>query len=104
MQLGLTPLNGTTSPHLEVLIIYRSRLNTLDVCNPHSADTIPAGAGAAAAAKQVWYRFVMQLGLYPLNGTTSSQHMRDDLQVEQWQQSLSEHEMRDIGRVIGEQL
>jgi hypothetical protein len=31
--------------------------------------------------------------------------MRDDLQVEQWQQQpLSEQEMRDIGRVIGEQL
>lgn len=46
----------------------------------------------------------MQLGLTPLNGTSSQQHMRDDLAVVDWQQPLSEQEMRDIGKVIGEEL
>lgn len=46
----------------------------------------------------------MQLGINPLNGTTSAQHMTDDLKVEHWQHPLSEQEMKDIGRVIGEEL
>jgi hypothetical protein len=46
----------------------------------------------------------MQLGITPLNGTTSQQHMADDLKVEHWQQPLTDQEMKDIGRVIGEQL
>jgi diketogulonate reductase-like aldo/keto reductase len=59
-------------------------------------------AAAAAAAMQVWYRYVMQLGLVPLNGTTSKQHMAQDLGVQGWAQPLTAQEMRDIGRVIGE--
>lgn len=31
---------------------------------------------------QTWYKFVMQLGGMPLSGTTSDQHMRDDVQIE----------------------
>jgi diketogulonate reductase-like aldo/keto reductase len=55
-------------------------------------------------ALQVWYRFVIQLGCVPLNGTSSSQHAAADLSVLSWQgdQSLSQQEMRDIGRLIGE--
>jgi diketogulonate reductase-like aldo/keto reductase len=53
---------------------------------------------------QVWYRFVMQLGVVPLNGTSSSSHMASDLQVQQWSQPLSDAEMKDIGATIGEQL
>lgn len=55
---------------------------------------------------QVWYRFVMQLGCVPLNGTTSKQHMEADLAVVGWQGDLelSNQEMRDIGRLIGEKL
>lgn len=47
---------------------------------------------------------MMQRGITPLNGTTSQQHMAADLQVEAWAQPLSEAEMRDIGRVIGEEV
>lgn len=53
--------------------------------------------------EQVWYRFVMQLGITPLNGSTTLAHVRDDLRVLDWQQPLSDQEMRDIGALIGEQ-
>lgn len=46
----------------------------------------------------------MQLGIVPLNGTTSPQHMADDLQVQQWEQPLSVQEMKDIGGTIGEEI
>jgi diketogulonate reductase-like aldo/keto reductase len=32
----------------------------------------------------VVFRFAMQIGMLPLTGTTSEQHMKDDLQAEQW--------------------
>ena len=32
--------------------------------------------------QQVIFRFAMQIGMLPLTGTTSEQHMKDDLQVE----------------------
>jgi diketogulonate reductase-like aldo/keto reductase len=55
---------------------------------------------------QVWYRFVIQLGCVPLNGTSSRHHAQADLAVLSWQgeQQLSQQEMKDIGRLIGEQL
>jgi diketogulonate reductase-like aldo/keto reductase len=55
---------------------------------------------------QVWYRFVIQLGCVPLNGTSSAQHARADLAVLAWEgdRALNQQEMRDIGRLIGEQL
>lgn len=45
---------------------------------------------------------MLQLGITPLNGTTNGSHMADDLAVLDWQQPLSEAEMREIGGVIGE--
>lgn len=53
---------------------------------------------------QVWYRFVMQLGITSLNGTTSAQHMADDLAVLHWAAPLSSDEMRSVGALIGEPL
>jgi diketogulonate reductase-like aldo/keto reductase len=32
---------------------------------------------------QVIFRFAMQIGMLPLTGTTSTQHMREDLQSDQ---------------------
>ncbi|MCZ6625389.1 MAG: aldo/keto reductase, partial [Deltaproteobacteria bacterium] len=32
--------------------------------------------------QQVIFRFAMQIGMLPLTGTTSEQHMKDDIQVE----------------------
>jgi diketogulonate reductase-like aldo/keto reductase len=34
------------------------------------------------APAQVIFRFAMQIGMLPLTGTTSRQHMEEDLQVE----------------------
>ncbi len=44
------------------------------------------GTGAA----QVIFRFAMQVGMLPLTGTTSAQHMKDDLQAEQLELSASD--------------
>jgi diketogulonate reductase-like aldo/keto reductase len=43
------------------------------------AIAIRLGTGPA----QVVFRFAMQIGMLPLTGTTSEQHMKDDLQAEQ---------------------
>ena len=51
------------------------------------------GAGIA----QVIFRFAMQSGMLPLTGTTSEQHMKEDLQAEQF--TLSTEELRRIETV-----
>jgi diketogulonate reductase-like aldo/keto reductase len=43
---------------------------------------------------QVIFRFAMQIGMLPLTGTTSQQHMKEDLQAEQL--SLSSEEIQRI--------
>ncbi|HEX7230757.1 MAG TPA: aldo/keto reductase [Candidatus Binatia bacterium] len=48
------------------------------------------GAGIA----QVIFRFAMQIGMLPLTGTTSEQHMKEDLQAEQF--TLSTEELQRI--------
>jgi diketogulonate reductase-like aldo/keto reductase len=48
------------------------------------------GAGIA----QVIFRFAMQIGMLPLTGTTSAQHMKEDLQAEQF--TLSTEEIQRI--------
>jgi len=40
--------------------------------------------------EQVIFRFAMQLGIIPLTGTNSEQHMKEDLQVERLKLSLDE--------------
>ena len=47
-----------------------------------------------ATAAQIIFRFAMQIGMLPLTGTTSQQHMREDLQAEQF--TLSEEEVQRI--------
>ena len=37
----------------------------------------------SAGPAQIIFRFAMQIGMLPLTGTTSQQHMKDDLQAEQ---------------------
>ncbi len=44
------------------------------------------GAGPA----QIIFRFAMQIGMLPLTGTTSQQHMKEDLQAEQFALSTEE--------------
>ena len=48
------------------------------------------GAGLA----QVIFRFAMQIGMLPLTGTTSEQHMKEDLAAEQF--LLTEDEVQRI--------
>jgi diketogulonate reductase-like aldo/keto reductase len=43
--------------------------------------TIAKRLGASSA--QIIFRFAMQIGMLPLTGTTSQQHMKEDLQAEQ---------------------
>ena len=54
--------------------------------------TIAKRLGAGPA--QVIFRFAMQIGMLPLTGTTSQQHMKEDLQAEQL--SLSNEEIQRI--------
>lgn len=52
------------------------------------------GTGTA----QVIFRFAMQVGMLPLTGTTSAQHMKDDLKAEQLELSVAD--LRQV-EVIG---
>ena len=54
--------------------------------------TIARRLGASTA--QVIFRFAMQIGMLPLTGTTSQQHMKEDLQAEQL--ALSTEEIQRI--------
>lgn len=47
-----------------------------------------------ASSAQVIFRFAMQIGMLPLTGTTSQQHMKEDLQAEQF--ALSTEEIQRI--------
>lgn len=47
-----------------------------------------------ASLAQVVFRFAIQVGMLPLTGTTSQQHMKDDLQAEQF--TLTAEDMRLI--------
>ena len=53
---------------------------------------IAARLGAGVA--QLVFRFAMQIGMLPLTGTTSAQHMKEDLQAERLE--LSAEELRQI--------
>ena len=48
----------------------------------------------SATPAQVIFRFAMQIGMLPLTGTTSEQHMKEDLQAEQF--TLSTEEIQRI--------
>src|SRR5207237_10134303 len=52
--------------------------------------TIAKRLGAGTA--QIIFRFAMQIGMLPLTGTTSQQHMKEDLQAEQLALSTEEIE------------
>ena len=47
-----------------------------------------------ATSAQIIFRFAMQIGMLPLTGTTSEQHMKEDLQAEQFE--LSKEEVQGI--------
>jgi diketogulonate reductase-like aldo/keto reductase len=47
-----------------------------------------------ATSAQIIFRFAMHVGMLPLTGTTSQQHMKEDLQAEQF--ALSSEELQQI--------
>lgn len=47
---------------------------------------------------QIWYRFLTQLGIVPLNGTTATQHMEEDLSIFDFE--LSDSEIAAIAELI----
>lgn len=66
-----------------------------DVLADPEVRTIAKRLGTAPA--QIIFRFAMQIGMLPLTGTTSQQHMKEDLQAEQF--SLSTEELQRIATV-----
>ena len=47
---------------------------------------------------QIWYRFLTQIGITPLNGTTSTEHMKEDLSIFNFE--LSEVEVERIYQLL----
>lgn len=47
----------------------------------HHPEVVSIGRRLGVHAEQVIFRFAMQVGMVPLTGTTSQQHMKEDLQV-----------------------
>jgi len=66
-----------------------------DVLADPEVRTIAKRLGTTPA--QIIFRFAMQIGMLPLTGTTSQQHMKEDLQAEQF--SLSTEELQRIETV-----
>ena len=71
--------------------------------NPDLLASAPLLGAAKVLGKtpaQVLFRFLIQRGAAPLTGTTSTTHMREDLDVMTWE--LDDKTVRAIGDVIGE--
>ena len=49
---------------------------------------------------QIFYRYLTQVGILPLIGTTSSTHMREDLEILTFE--MLEEECASVGRLIGD--
>lgn len=48
--------------------------------------------------EQIFYRFLTQIGITPLNGTTSTKHMTEDLQIYNFE--LEENEVETINKLL----
>ena len=62
-------------------------------------DVMSIAARLGVHPEQVIFRFAMQLGMTPLTGTTSLQHMKEDLQV--YDIELSDDEVTFIEFIAG---
>jgi diketogulonate reductase-like aldo/keto reductase len=67
-----------------------------EVLGDREIHTIAKRLGSGPA--QVIFRFAMQIGMLPLTGTTSQQHMKEDLQAEQL--TLSSEEIQRIETIL----
>jgi diketogulonate reductase-like aldo/keto reductase len=63
-------------------IMYQSfSLLTANPSIVHHPEVVSIGRRLGVHAEQVIFRFAMQVGMVPLTGTTSEQHMGEDLHV-----------------------
>lgn len=70
--------------------------------NPHIVQSPVVAALAAKYGKtpvQVMYKYVQALGIVPLDGTTSAQHMAEDLDLDSF--SLLPEEVEKVSTVLG---
>jgi diketogulonate reductase-like aldo/keto reductase len=68
----------------------------LGVLADKTLETLAAQYGRSSA--QVFFRFLTQIGIVPLTGTTSEQHMREDLAIFDFK--LTEEECLSIDRLL----
>jgi diketogulonate reductase-like aldo/keto reductase len=71
--------------------------------NPHllAADTVVSLAQRLGkTGPQVFFRYLSQIGIVPLTGTCSIQHMNEDLGIFDFE--LSAEEMKDMGRLLNQ--
>jgi len=62
-------------------------------------DTVEAlAAKHGRSAEQIFFRYLTQIGIIPLTGTTSETHMREDLAIFDFE--LGEDEIEAVGRVF----
>jgi diketogulonate reductase-like aldo/keto reductase len=83
---GICRANGIVYQGFSLLTANR------EVIDDPEIHTIAGRLGAGPA--EIVFRFAMQIGMLPLTGTTSQQHMKEDLQAEQL--TLSTEEIRRI--------
>jgi diketogulonate reductase-like aldo/keto reductase len=69
--------------------------------NPHvlaHRDVLELAARHAATPAQILFRYLTEVGVTPLTGTTSELHMQQDLAI--FELSLSPPELDAIGRLL----
>jgi diketogulonate reductase-like aldo/keto reductase len=74
--------------------------------NPHIIDTKKFAFLASKnqiTPEQLWYKFVMQLGIVPLDGTKTKQHMKEDLDLLDMK-DLDKEDMSVIAEFIKEDI
>ncbi len=52
-----------------------------------------------ATPAQIFFRFLLDIGLTPLTGTTDEKHMKEDLQVLQWS-SLDNNSIAKLKKLV----
>jgi diketogulonate reductase-like aldo/keto reductase len=50
------------------------------------------------SSPQLFFRYLTQIGIIPLTGTTSEQHMRDDLAIFEFE--LTDEECQQVDRLL----
>lgn len=71
--------------------------------NPHvlESEVVRTIAGSHERTEaQVFFRYLTQVGIVPLTGTTSERHMREDLAIFDFE--LGPDELSTLGRLVGE--